>query len=139
MNTGVPKGCSKTCLFHNLLNFIKHLLFGMKTAQEKGKMFTKKKRCRVLRRFCHVHRNREARSDFAFCLFVLYVFTSEQKNGRLITMLLFPQVVFFRLMGMLQCTMNTKCTSNFALELPEAIVHIQVKCVCRGCEPPCFG
>lgn len=101
-------------------------------------MFTKK--CRVLREFCHVHRNREARSNgqIQHCVFVLYVFTSEQKNGRLITMLLFLKLSFCPT-GMLQCTMNTKCTSNFALELPEAIVHIQVKSVCRGCEPPCFG
>lgn len=45
----------------------------------------------------------------------------------------------FHLTAMFQCTTNTKCTSNFALELTEAIVHIQVKCVCRGGEPPCFG
>lgn len=139
MNTGVPKGCSKTCLFHNLLNFINTFGIRNENGARKRQNVYKKKKCRVLRGFCHVHRNREACLNFAFCLFVLYVFTSEQKNGRLITMLLFPQVVFFRPMGMLQCTMITKCTSNFALELPEAIVHIQVKCVCRGCEPPCFG
>ncbi len=50
-------------------------------------------------------------------------FTGEQRNGRLITMLLFLKLTFCPT-GMLQCTMNTKCTSNFALELPEAIVHI---------------
>ncbi len=64
-------------------------------------------------------------------------FTGEQRNGRLITMLLFLKLSFCPT-GMLQCTMNTKCTSNFALELPEAIVHISSEECMQGLWAPMF-
>lgn len=43
MNTGVPKGCSKTCLFHNLLNFIN--TFGIRNengARKRQNVYKKK-------------------------------------------------------------------------------------------------
>lgn len=105
INTGVPKVpllTKKTCLFHNLLNFIKKLVFRLITKgwshwETRGKMFTKEKGVTFLWEFAMyieiVRLIWMGRFSIVF-MFCMCFFKRKKKNGRLITMLLSSNCLF---------------------------------------------